>query len=350
MTGRLRWLANFDPAGGSCYTAATPQDAPPGDDLDSAMRSSLRLFEAGVELGPAHSLHEDIRTRGGGRFSHWGRWLLFSASDGSDPRTNGRAYTILYSTTDSPRRAVLNECMNLDYDALSLDQRYHWGERAFNAIVPCVRLSEFGRSMFGDSEFLADYERFDRLNYRSYDRKFALKELLKLTVPLTGDLAECGVYRGASAFLMAKGIAHAGGGKKLHLFDSFAGLSQPQTDVDGSYWKTGALACGLEEVAANLQHYSDRLVFHPGWIPHKFKDVSEKQFCFLHVDVDLYEPTRATLDFFGPRMVPGALIICDDYGFETCPGARKAMDEFAAACKRTVVHLPTGQGVIFFIR
>jgi hypothetical protein len=341
-------LAKFSHAGGFCYTAPTPQDAPGGDDLDNCARSSLRLFEGGVELGPAHSLHDDIHARGGGRFSHWGRWLMFSASDGSDPRTNGRTYTILYSTTDDPRRAVLNQCMNLDYDSLDLEQRYYWGERAFNTMVPNVRLSEFGRCMFADGEFLSDYERFDRANYRSYDRKFALKEFLKLALPLAGDLAECGVFRGASAYLMAKAMTRANCAKKLHLFDSFAGLSKPKPDVDGSYWKTGALACGVEEVAANLQNYSDRLVFHPGWIPDKFGDVEEKRFCFLHVDVDLYEPTYATLEFFGPRMVPGGLIICDDYGFETCPGAKKAVDKFAAAHMQTIIHLPTGQGVVFF--
>jgi hypothetical protein len=43
--------------------------------------------------------------------------------------------------------------------------------------------------MFTDAEFRDDYERFDRDNYRSYDRKFALRELLKLTHGLPGDVA-----------------------------------------------------------------------------------------------------------------------------------------------------------------
>lgn len=65
------------------------------------MVSTLRLFENGVELGPPHARHEDIRTAGMGRFSHWmssqgfGDSIYFSASDNSDPRANGRAYTYL---------------------------------------------------------------------------------------------------------------------------------------------------------------------------------------------------------------------------------------------------------------
>jgi hypothetical protein len=63
--------------------------------------------------------------------------------------------------------------------------------------------------------------------------------------------------------------------------------------------------------------------------------------------IAIFEPTSEALAFFGPRMVPGGLIVCDDYGFETCPGARRAMDEHADAAGQTIVHLPTGQGVIF---
>ena len=66
------------------------------DTLEQPYRSPLRLFEDGVALGPAHSLHALIRGQGSGRFSHWGprQILLFSASDKSDPNRNGRVYSI----------------------------------------------------------------------------------------------------------------------------------------------------------------------------------------------------------------------------------------------------------------
>lgn len=65
-----------------------------GDDLESPFRSRLRLLEDGKLLGPSHTTHDLIRTYGGGRFSHWRNDLLFSTSDNSDPRTNGRQYVI----------------------------------------------------------------------------------------------------------------------------------------------------------------------------------------------------------------------------------------------------------------
>ncbi|MGN6179746.1 MAG: hypothetical protein ACTHNW_11235 [Mucilaginibacter sp.] len=64
-----------------------------GDSQQGPQQSTLRLFENGVELIPAHSNHEDIRKYGLGQFSHWGNILYFSTSDNSNPLKNGRKYS-----------------------------------------------------------------------------------------------------------------------------------------------------------------------------------------------------------------------------------------------------------------
>lgn len=66
--------------------------------------STLTVFEDGHPLGPAHSLHADVRDQGSGRFSHWGNSVIFSTLDGTDPRTNGRVYSIKASTEVTPLR------------------------------------------------------------------------------------------------------------------------------------------------------------------------------------------------------------------------------------------------------
>lgn len=71
----------------------------PADNSNYPTQSILRIFENSTELGPAHSLHADIRTLGLGRFSHWsltdgsGESIRFSSTDNSNPKTNGRTYT-----------------------------------------------------------------------------------------------------------------------------------------------------------------------------------------------------------------------------------------------------------------
>lgn len=72
-----------------------------GDSNSQPSVSKLRVFEDGKELGPAHTLHADIRAKGNGRFSHWGNSLIFTASDNSDPRSNGRKYTVTTGGTPS---------------------------------------------------------------------------------------------------------------------------------------------------------------------------------------------------------------------------------------------------------
>jgi hypothetical protein len=75
---------------GHCWLAPLPQRLP----SDAESGSRIRLFEDGKALGPAHVSHDEIRRLGAGRFSHWGAQLYFSTSDNSDPRSNGRHYTV----------------------------------------------------------------------------------------------------------------------------------------------------------------------------------------------------------------------------------------------------------------
>jgi predicted O-methyltransferase YrrM len=71
--------------GGYAWVAVIPEIAP-GDDPDGPRRSTLELFEDGLSLGTAHSIHDDIRTKGCGKYSHWRDALYFSTSDNGDPR------------------------------------------------------------------------------------------------------------------------------------------------------------------------------------------------------------------------------------------------------------------------
>jgi hypothetical protein len=75
---------------GYCYAAHL--DKALISDLDG--RSRLVVFENGKALHHPHSNHDDIREFGAGRFSHWGKVIYFSASDNSNPTTNGRWYSV----------------------------------------------------------------------------------------------------------------------------------------------------------------------------------------------------------------------------------------------------------------
>lgn len=88
---------------GRCYTARLRQHRS-GDRGSSG--SQCTLLEDGTPLATAHASHDSIRRLGGGRYSHWTEArLYFSASDSSDPRSNGRRYELV-STEHSRRRSA----------------------------------------------------------------------------------------------------------------------------------------------------------------------------------------------------------------------------------------------------
>jgi hypothetical protein len=76
------------------FVAELPEYTSVANDPVNMQRSTLRLFEDGVALGPAHAAFDTIRKVGKGHYNHWQNVLFFSASDNTDPRLNGRVYSI----------------------------------------------------------------------------------------------------------------------------------------------------------------------------------------------------------------------------------------------------------------
>jgi predicted O-methyltransferase YrrM len=87
---QLSSCCEFEPDIGHAYWGADVYPLTPSDNMEGDF-SNLELFEDGKPLGPAHSKHKLIREQGRGAYSHWRGQILFSASDNSDPRTNGGA-------------------------------------------------------------------------------------------------------------------------------------------------------------------------------------------------------------------------------------------------------------------
>mgnify|MGYP000252801691 FL=1 len=182
------------------------------------------------------------------------------------------------------------------------------------------------------------------------ERKFVLWTLAKSVKGIAGDTVECGVFSGGGSFLISKVLCE-GSDRVHHVFDSFEGLSEPSENDSplssvAPQWTKGDLSVPFDVVKTNLQDCKS-IKFYPGWIPDEFIGVIDKKFVFVHIDVDLYEPTLESLKFFYERLVPGGVLLCDDYGSYWCSGARKAFDEFILTCEeQSVIHLPTQQGFI----
>jgi len=147
-------------------------------------------------------------------------------------------------------------------------------------------------------------------------------------------LAELGVFKGGTAKFLITALEEFGcRDVEFHLFDTFEGHAAK--DIDGKYDRTDKHVAGLfgdtslEGVKEYLQP-TPGLVFHQGRFADTCDQAADVVFDYAHLDFDLYHPLVQALNFFSTRIRPGGWIVVDDYGFDTCPGAKQAVDEFVA--------------------
>jgi hypothetical protein len=206
-------------------------------------------------------------------------------------------------------------------------------------LLPDYRFQLPEVSWLHDAAFNAYLKRFNLLGSTNCDRRWTLSELTKLAQTVLGDTAECGVMGGASSFLISRAFPN----RQHFAFDSFAGLSQP--GVGEEFWTAGTMACTLDRARANLADCPN-VRFLKGWIPQRFNEVADKRFCFVHIDVQLFQPTDDSLRFFYPRLNPGGVIVSDDYGYAPCVGAIRAFDQFLADKPEKMITLSSGSAFL----
>jgi len=139
---------------------------------------------------------------------------------------------------------------------------------------------------------------------------------------------EVGVWRGGTAMLMARRMAMLGLSQPIYLCDTFegvvkAGVHDPHY-VGGEHSDTSIAI--VRELAArlSLSNYEISVGVFPEQRP-ALLDNGSIGFC--HIDVDAYESAKDCFNFVWPRMVPGGVVIFDDYGSFTTSGVAKLVDE-----------------------
>ena len=171
---------------------------------------------------------------------------------------------------------------------------------------------------------------------------FMIYSIVKTQTSLEGDLAEVGVYQGGSAKL----ICEIKKDKKLYLFDTFTGLpdvSNDDTHFGQKHWYDNEFSnTSVESIKNLLKKYSNVHIIK-GKFPESGKEIINKNFCFVHLDVDLYKSTIDSLRFFFPKMISGGIILIHDYHSD---GIQKAFNEFRSENQINVIELPGSQAMI----
>ena len=182
---------------------------------------------------------------------------------------------------------------------------------------------------------------------------------------LPGAVVECGVWRGGSMMAAAWTLLHGrNDGRDLYLYDTFAGMTEPQ-DVDLHYDGSSAeqamqahdpsarsmqewCYAGLDEVRGNLEstgYPSERIHYVAGPVEETIPGTLPGPIALLRLDTDFYSSTRQELQHLYPLVVPGGVVIIDDYG--AWQGARRAVDEFLTDKPEIFLHRIDVTGRIF---
>ncbi|HXG85359.1 MAG TPA: TylF/MycF/NovP-related O-methyltransferase [Pyrinomonadaceae bacterium] len=165
---------------------------------------------------------------------------------------------------------------------------------------------------------------------------------------LEGDFVECGVNKGAISLMVMEYIDFAAmPDRKFYLLDTYEGLVEKYiSDEEKSYGrKAGGYEKTYEIVRQTFSSFKNAVIIK-GVIPESLPQADPEKVCYLSLDMNCVEPEIAAAEYFWDRMVSGATIILDDYGWKGHIVQKRAFDEFASKRNVPLLCLPTGQGVI----
>ena len=166
---------------------------------------------------------------------------------------------------------------------------------------------------------------------------------------IKGDVAECGVFRGECARFINRYFPD----RRLYLFDTFQGFDKQDIEYekgvrdfrfDKDYIENRLFKNTAIDQVMKKMKYPDNVVIKQGYFPESSKGTEDCLFCFVNLDMDLYKPMYAGLEFFLDRMVPKGCILLHDYYHENWGGVKEAVRDYEAAHNLELIKLPIGDG------
>jgi len=183
-------------------------------------------------------------------------------------------------------------------------------------------------------------------------------ELFKKISGLSGEVVECGVFKGnsLSRFIKFRALLENPFSRKIIAFDAFDEFPETSYEPDIKrreqfITEAGSKSISKEQLISILKHLNlyENIKLIEGNILQTLTEYIKKspylKIALLHIDVDLYEPTKIALEVLYPHVVRGGVIILDDYG--AFAGANKAIDDFFKNENIIIQKLPYSHAISF---
>ena len=168
-----------------------------------------------------------------------------------------------------------------------------------------------------------------------------------------GDLVECGTFKGDMAWVVLQtiGSPHI---PRFWLFDSFEGFSPDYSSPEDFAESPGFLdfANGFYRQAGLYKYVCDRFASFAnvtvikGFLPEALDATMPERIGFLHIDLNSPRAEIAVLERLFDRVLPGGVVVFDDYGWKMFHKQKKAEDDFMRRRGFEILEMPTGQGLV----
>jgi hypothetical protein len=184
----------------------------------------------------------------------------------------------------------------------------------------------------------ADYNHspfLPRVYRGSLERILYFKDMVDTVQNVDGDIVECGVSIGHGTLLFTLFSDYIGKPRSYYGFDSFEGFPDPiekdeTTPIQGKgFWASppDTVLKVLRDGRLSEQTIRERIHLVKGWFD-KTLPTYDGKIALLHLDCDLYDSYKLSLETLYKKVQPGGAIMFDEYGDDRWPGATKAIDEF----------------------
>lgn len=157
---------------------------------------------------------------------------------------------------------------------------------------------------------------------------------------LEGDFVECACYKGTTARILCDTLGFAGLDKRYFLYDLF------DHDPAMSHHAMPEHSKELFQSVKNRFADTPNVIVTQGSVPQVLSAVAPEKIAFMHLDLNNADAEVGALDVLFERMVPGAVLVLDDYGWLGYRAQKLAEDPWFAARGYFVMELPTGQGMV----
>ena len=242
------------------------------------------------------------------------------------------------NTVQRVKRAIQVGVSKLGYRIVSLPKP----GSEYSAAVPMATYAPWNV----DAEFQAVYKVIPGNTLVDIYRCWELWKLVEQTAHRDGAIIEVGVWRGGTGGLLARRSALCGRRDPVYLCDTFEGVvkagARDTRYHGGEHADTSVIE--VERVLAAVEVANVRILkgIFPDHTAHLIP--ANERFRFCHIDVDVYQSANDVMAWVWPRLVPGGIVVFDDYGFRACRGVTDLVNEMSQQ-DRLVLHNLNGHAV-----